>query len=95
MYHDTEVDKYWYRYFEDKLPKMFPDGFRRLSYRPMVHHDSSAPIGRAIVRQEPCTDIIFKPEHEKYINDFVLALKKNHEEYYWPGAAMELMAYPQ
>jgi hypothetical protein len=83
MYHDTEVDKYWYSYFERKLPLIFPDGFKHVSYRPRCRPQ--------IVRQEPCTDIIFKPEHYDKIDKFVMELEKNHREYYWAYAGMEFV----
>lgn len=96
MYHDTEYHKYWYRFFEKKLPQIMPQGFKHYSFRPMVHclsiDESDAPKGyREIVRQEPSTDIIFRPEHYGKIDEFAAELKKQHEDYYWVGAPFDFV----
>lgn len=81
MYHDTEVDKYWYRYFEEKLPIYYQNGFRHYSYRPQCQPH--------IARQEPCTDIIFRPEHYAKIDEFIENLKAEHRAYYQETAKIE------
>jgi hypothetical protein len=92
MYHDTEYEKYWYRYFEKKLPEYYPKGCRHFSYRPRVHGVKSDADGyREIARQEPCTDLIFRPEHYGRLELFQETLHEEHEKYYWEGAKMEFV----
>lgn len=81
MYHDTEGPKYWYRYFEEKLPTHFPDGYRHYSYRPRCQPK--------ILKQEPCTDIIFRPEHYSKIDEFTRNLTEEHNAYYLEMAGIK------
>lgn len=96
MYHDTEYHKYWYRYFENKLPKYMQEGFKHFSYRPMIHNYQGNPEAipeqfRGITRQEPSTDIIFRPEHYDRIDQFKEKLAEEHEKYYWKDAPYDLV----
>lgn len=99
MYHDTENKKYWYKAFEDKLPIYYPNGFQHWSYRPRVNYTTNPypypngqPDGyRFIERQEPCTDIIFRPEHYNKIKEFENVLRIEHCKYYWNGAGIEFV----
>lgn len=96
MYHDTEVPRYWYSSFEKKLEQYYPNGFKHYSYRPRVHREHGRGGAddegfREIARQEPCTDIIFRPEHFDKIEQFEIALDDEHRKYYWQNAPFEFV----
>jgi len=97
IYHDTEVSKYWYNRFEEKFTEYYADGYRNFSYRPRVHNvifetEEEMPDGyRTIPRQEPTTDIIFRPDHYDRIEEFKILLHEEHEKYYWKDSPYEFV----